>query len=153
MVPIGQARTGLAAEHDALVHPDGSTCKDGCDLGPMRTCLATPPVAGCNCGLVSAHLEDVRREHQARVAAAASGRPDLFLGAVPCPNLMPGCKCSTPASTIWAMAAELVELADLLRFRTDRTLCLDLARDLHGFARKLPTQDGGEDAAREVRHG
>jgi hypothetical protein len=96
-------------------------------------CRGTPPVAGCNCGLASAHPEDVRREHKARVAAAA--RP-----------------ASTPGSTIQAMAGALAELAGLLRFRTDVTWCRELANDLRGFAAQLPICDGGEDAAREVRH-
>lgn len=28
--------SALTREHDALCHSDGSTCKDGCDVGPIR---------------------------------------------------------------------------------------------------------------------
>lgn len=93
------------------------------------TCLGDPAVDGCNCGLVVGLAR--LREHQARVAAATR---------------------STPGSTIRAMAGALAELAPMLTFGPDMAWCRDLAHQLDRFAVQLPIQDGGEDAAREVRH-
>jgi hypothetical protein len=74
----------------------------------------------------------VEQEHRARVMAATRART------------------SSPASTIRAMAGALEELASLLSFAVDETVCRELAANLAGFARRLPPQDGGEDTSRAV---